>query len=29
VDTGSLDVSLFSQRNWRLVVNGQALTVTP
>jgi 2',3'-cyclic-nucleotide 2'-phosphodiesterase/3'-nucleotidase len=27
VDTGTLDVSLFSQDNWRLVVNGQPLTV--
>ena len=28
VDTGTLDVAVFSQDNWRLTVNGQALTVT-
>ena len=28
VDHGSLDVAVFSQDNWRLTVNGEALTVT-
>ncbi|MDN4643608.1 bifunctional metallophosphatase/5'-nucleotidase [Arthrobacter sp. PsM3] len=29
VANGTLDVALFSQDNWRLTVNGAALTVTP
>jgi 2',3'-cyclic-nucleotide 2'-phosphodiesterase/3'-nucleotidase len=29
VDSGTLDVALFSRSDWRLVVNGQPLTVIP
>ncbi|XAS63398.1 bifunctional metallophosphatase/5'-nucleotidase [Pseudarthrobacter sp. So.54] len=29
VDRGTLDVAVFSQANWRLTVNGAALTITP